>query len=242
MKKRMLSLLLALVMVLTILPTVALAEEDYVAKTVTGGVETFYTTLRDAVWSADEGATVTILKSHSGPSVDTRKPQTVTIDFGGYTFTLDEKSDNNGFMLDMNSNVIMKNGSLTMTTDSKCQYLIQNYANLTLEDMQIDVGENIRCETALHCRNGVVKITGNTSIACDGTDGKYKYTDNKGIEHEAEKEAILIREYIVTNKGDDEKRDAKWSTQVTIDTTGTIRGMVYASYDGYALARLESRR
>ena len=41
MKKRILSLLLALVMVLTILPTVALAEEDYVAKTVTGGVETF---------------------------------------------------------------------------------------------------------------------------------------------------------------------------------------------------------
>lgn len=227
MKKRMLSLLLALVMVLTILPTVALAEEDYVAKTVTGGVETFYTTLRDAVWSADEGATVTILKSHSGPSVDTRKPQTVTIDFGGYTFTLDEKSDNNGFMLDMNSNVIMKNGSLKMTENSVCQYLIQDYANLTLEDMQINVGENYNCETALHCRNGVVKITGNTSIACDGTDGKYQEKDGRVFE----KKAILIREYF--------KGQANRSTQVTIDTTGTIRGMVYASYAGGASATSE---
>lgn len=225
MKKRLLAWILALVMLAALLPTAALAEDNPVAKTLVNGNETYFDTLAEAVWTADEGATVTLLKNCAGSSVKTRKPQNVTIDFNGYTYTLDEKTGKNGILPDVGSNVIMKNGAVALNSNAKCHYLIQNYANLTLDNMQIDVGENLSCETALHARNGEVNITGNTSISCDGTGGKYEYDKN---DH-GEKTAILIREWL-----DYSSRKPLGSTQVVINTTGVIRGTVFASYDGWA--------
>lgn len=133
-----------------------------------------YTSLAEAVANAAEGDTVTLLKDMKGDGFDVSKD--ITIDFGGYKYEVDSMvgsstaTQHNGirFLRDEQNNtknVTLKNGTLTSTVATN---LIQNYANLTLVNMNIDgtnlpIIRNSKPYTVSHS-NGALTIDKDTTI------------------------------------------------------------------------------
>ena len=143
---------------------------------------TYYKTLADAVAAVKDGGTVKMLKNASGAGIGTFKGdpkygvKNFTIDFGGFTYTCtgpavgSTGTESQAFHLEWtgggsdNANVTLKNGTITSTADSGVRMLVQNYCNLTLEDMKLN-GTNIGAGQYTMSNNcGQVNITGNTSI------------------------------------------------------------------------------
>lgn len=167
-----------------------------------------YETLADAVDAVPVGGTdpttITLLRDAAGDGVQVVSGQSITFDLDGHTYDIDgttvgsEGTKTNGFQLLRDSAVTFKNGKIT---SNKAKILIQNYSNLTLEDMVLD-GSNLAGTTpyTLSLNNGVVNITGNTSILAneDGVAFDVYYWPSsypKGV-------------------------------QVTVNTTGTISGPI----------------
>ena len=164
------TLLCALLIALPAAQT-ALASSTNVAKI---GNKT-YATLQDAVDAVTDPTptTITLLRDAAGNGVQVVSNRSITFDLDGYTYDIDgttvgsEGTETNGFQLLKDSTVTFKNGKITST---KAKILIQNYCNLTLEDVMLD-GSNLAGTGpyTLSLNNGNVNITGNTSIlAKDG--------------------------------------------------------------------------
>lgn len=195
------TLLCALLIALPAAQT-ALASSTDVAKI---GNKT-YATLQDAVNDVTGPAptTITLLRDAAGNGVQVVSNRSITFDLDGYTYDIDgttvgsEGTETNGFQLLKDSTVTFKNGKIT---SKKAIILIQNYSNLTLEDMVLD-GSNLAGTTpyTLSLNNGTVNITGNTSILAneDGVAFDVYYWPSsypKGV-------------------------------QITVNTTGTISGPI----------------
>lgn len=139
-----------------------------------------YTTLEAAVKAAHDGDTVKLLCDAAGNGIvinpQTNKLTNLTIDFGGFTYTLDGTmvgsgiTTTNGFQLlagDDTSNpvnITFKNGKIT---SEKAYRAIQNYSNLTLEDMTVELTTVIPRGAngyTLSNNNGSTVLTGNTNI------------------------------------------------------------------------------
>ena len=104
-----------------------------------------YTTLADAVAAAKDGATITLLKDSTENGVKGENKGFV-IDLNGHTLKIGNPlvgstgTETNGFqLLKSAGNVTFKNGTLTT---EEAYILIQNYCNLTLDNMVLD-GRNI---------------------------------------------------------------------------------------------------
>lgn len=113
----------------------------------------YYATLADAVQavvsSKDKTGTVTLLKNAAGGGIGlfNRKGAVkvnLTIDFGGFTYTCNdpavgsEGTESQGFHLEKDNTVTLKNGTIKVSPDSKNTImLIQNYCDLTLEDLNL---------------------------------------------------------------------------------------------------------
>ena len=134
---------------------------------------TYYKTLADAVASAAFGDTVQLLCDTTGTGIRVDSGKNITIDFGGYKYIMNnplvgssKDYETNGFQLLQNSIIIMKNGTLYSDV---ANILIQNYANLTLEDMNLSlnrVHENPKQPLyTLSNNNGHIVLTGNTNIS-----------------------------------------------------------------------------
>ena len=184
MKRKLLSVLLTLCLAFSLLPTAALAEEPAnVAKV--DGVE--YPTLAEAVAAVADGGTVTLLKSATGGAVGTFKgakegqieAKSFTIDFGGYTYTVTNPAvgstgyESQAFHLersgsdDENHKVTFKNGTITTAENFGGRMLIQNYCDLTLENMTI-IGDS-KISYVISNNFGSLTAKGNTVIkAADG--------------------------------------------------------------------------
>lgn len=167
--KKFLSIALALLMVCVMLPIVALADDatpTYVAKIGENG----YTTLKDAFAAVKDGETITVLESSSGNGIVVNSGRNFTVDFNNCTYDIDGTTvgstgtETNGFQLLKDSTITFKNGKLTST---KAKILIQNYSNLTLENMVID-GTNAACQYTLSNNNGNVVIKDTTISASEG--------------------------------------------------------------------------
>lgn len=127
-----------------------------------------YATLADAVAAAQNGDTVELLSDASGDGVVVPNNSNLTIDFNGFTYNIDgttvgsSGTETNGFQLLKGSNITFKNGTIT---SEKAKILIQNYSDLTLENMTLD-GSNLpgsnRYVLSNNCGNTVLK--GNTNI------------------------------------------------------------------------------
>lgn len=154
---------------------------------------TGYTTLQDAVTSARSGDIVTLLKDTSGSGVIVNK--SITIDFGGNTYTVDQTplagsagTETQAFQLLAGSDkekpntVIMKNGTVVLpSTNNNLKMGIQNYTNLTLDNMKLDAGGNSNISYVLSNNNGITTITGGTVLtAADGNAAfdVYDYSSN----------------------------------------------------------------
>ncbi|MCD8006713.1 MAG: leucine-rich repeat protein [Oscillospiraceae bacterium] len=96
----------------------------------------------------------------------------LTIDFDGHTYILtgpgagSTNTQTNGFQLLKDSTIVMKNGTIKIAEDATRIYrIIQNYSNLTLEDMQIYSQNQLGGEDyCLSFNYGTITFKGNTSI------------------------------------------------------------------------------
>ena len=144
-------------------------KEDGVAEI--GGK--YYKTLGNAIASVGDGDTIQVLKdipNAEGISVPSGK--NFTIDFGGHTYTLtgpgagSSNTETNGFQLLKDSAITMKNGTIRIAENANnIKRMVQNYADLTLENMQFYAENQVGGEDyALSFNNGNVTFKGNTSV------------------------------------------------------------------------------
>lgn len=110
----------------------------YILETNTG-----YKTLNEAVEDVSEGKgkTVMLLKSLKGDGIKVPSGTDLIVDFNGKTYTVGSTvgssgTETNGFQLLKDSDIVFKNGKIVATDIVKI--LIQNYSNLTVDNMDID--------------------------------------------------------------------------------------------------------
>ena len=171
-----------------------------------------YETLAGAVASVTDGTatTITLLRDASGDGIIIASGRNITIDLNNHTYTVSGKTvgssgtETNGFQLLKGANVTIKDGKIT---SDKAKILIQNYCNLTLQNVELD-GRNlvgsVPYTLSLNC--GKIQITGNTSIL-------------------AKTGGVAFDLYYWPKGGYSE------GVQVTVDTTGTISGPVEVNTD-----------
>lgn len=144
-----------------------------------------YATLADAIAAAKDGETVKLLADVNGDGIAIA-PNTfktgLTVDFGGHTYTVggllvgSSGTASNGFQLNAGNRITFKNGAIvgaTATAGTGTDWkgapaiLIQNYCDLTLEQMTVKGGDET-CYT-LSNNNGDIVIADSTIVAGKGT-------------------------------------------------------------------------
>ena len=129
-----------------------------------------YSTLEAAFAAAVDGDTITVLANCAGNGI--KAPQGkfnttgLTVDFGNHTYTVDGTTvgstgtETNGFQLLKNNKITFKNGTITST---KAKILIQNYSDLTLDNMTLTLNNpNYTSAYTLSNNNGNTTIKDTT--------------------------------------------------------------------------------
>ena len=219
--KRFITVLMSAMIALSMMPATAFAagtacEGGETCGHVAAIGKTHYSSLIEAINAVSDKGTITILRdvnNATGLSVNTGKE--FTVDFAGHTYTASKpgagstNTETNMFQLIKNQKITFKNGTLNCAEDNlkpategkNIKRIIQNYAELTLEDMTID-GSNQYGDgnLVMSFNNQPVSIKGNTSVILKN--GATKAFD----------------------------ADGKWGgydrCNVTVDTTGTIEGNI----------------
>ena len=202
---------MALLLALFTLPAArtALAGDNDAAKI---GDKT-YETLEAAFADVPDGTptTITLLRNASGNGIQVAGTKNITFDLGGFTYTIDgdavgsSGTETNGFQLLKGATVKFQNGTITST---KAKILIQNYSNLTLQNVLLDGTQlNDAAPYTLSLNCGKIQITGNTSILAKPNGG------------------VAFDLYYWADGGYAE------GVQVTVDTTGTISGPIELTTD-----------
>ena len=137
---------------------------------------TKYETLAEAVAAAGTAeTTITLLTEAatdgviSGDGVVVPSGSNITFDLNGLTYNVSGETvgssgtKTSGFQLLKESNITFKNGTLKATSPT-AQMLIQNYSNLTLEDVNLDGTALSGWAYALSNNCGTINLTGSTSI------------------------------------------------------------------------------
>lgn len=188
MKKRILSLLLCLCMVLLMAPA-AMATGDptndtdaitqgCIVRIGDEGSGKYYKTLSEAVDAVPADATattITFIRDSSGGGVQVKENQKIVFDLNGTTYTVGQPTvgspgtETNGFQLLKGSTVTFRDGTVKASTYPNLKLLIQNYCDLTLEDVTLDAREAPQCQYVSSNNFGTTTIKGNTNIlAADG--------------------------------------------------------------------------
>ena len=144
-------------------------NDDYVARIGTTG----YASLQKAIAEVGDGQTITLLKDiPNAVGISVAEGKNFTVDFAGHTYTLvgpgagSNGTETNGFQLLEDSTIIFKNGTIRIAENGNgIKRIIQNYANLTLEDMKIYAEHQQPDENyPLSFNNGNIVFKGNTSV------------------------------------------------------------------------------
>lgn len=198
-KQKILALLLAVALLLAMSSTALAAGVCKI-----GDQE--YTSLAEAVAAVptdDTQTTITLLADTTGDGVVVEKGKNIIFDLGGNAYTVDgtvgsSGTETNGFQLLKGSTVAFKNGTINA---GKAKIVIQNYADLTLEDVTLDARGSTQCQYVSSNNCGTVNITGSTSIyAAEGQAAFDVYYWPKG----GYAEGVIVN----------------------VDTTGTIAGKI----------------
>ena len=132
-----------------------------------------YGTLKEAIEAAQKGDTITLLKNiDNAAGIAVEGGKNFTIDFNGKNYILTDPgagstgTETNGFQLLQGSTITFKNGTIKIAEGATLiKRIIQNYANLTLEDMHIYAENQVGGEDyALSFNNGTIFFKGNTSV------------------------------------------------------------------------------
>ena len=149
-----------------------------------------YTTLADAVAAAKDGDTITLLKSTNGNGIQVKTEkfatEGLTVDFNGHSYTVggvlvgSATTGTNAFQLLQGGKVTFKNGSIVGVTEGTKPaedtpdwkgapaIVLQNYCNLTLENMIVTGGDETVYTMSNNCGNVVIN---NTTINAGGAKG-----------------------------------------------------------------------
>ena len=135
------------------------------------GLTYYYDSLVDAVADVKDGETILLLKDATGDGIVVPEGSNFTIDFGGHTYRITSMvgstgTKTNGMQLLKDSNLTFKNGTIARSATGT-RILIQNYSNLTLEDMTLDgtTGNSaFLCDYVLSNNYGDITLKGNTNI------------------------------------------------------------------------------
>lgn len=140
-----------------------------------------YSTLAEAFEAATELGSETpveidLLGNFTGPGVSVQSGTNVILDFNGYTYINNggvgsTGTETNGFQLLKDSTIVFKNGTLSAVNSPACKILIQNYCNLTLDNMIINAANST--QYAISNNNGSLTITNGTVI--NASDGYYAF-------------------------------------------------------------------
>lgn len=190
-----------------------------------------YATLQDAVNSAGTTeVTITLTADASGDGVKIPSGSNITIDYGGYTYTINGKlvgssgTETNGFQLLKDSNICMKNGLLTTTN---ALFLIQNYSNLTLEDMKVIGGPET--QYVVSNNNGVQVYKGSTEIISTNDDVAFDvcWAANAGYPNGAQ----LTIDDSFTGRVVGEIKLGSWN-EITADSECSVKIYGNGTFDG----------
>lgn len=132
-----------------------------------------YTSLGEAIEKVPAGDTIRILKDvpdAAGITVSSGKQ--FTVDFGGHTYTLKDPgagssgTETNGFQLLKDSTITFQNGTIRIAKETtSIKRIIQNYADLTLEDMHFYAENQAGSQDyPLSFNNGIITFKGDTDI------------------------------------------------------------------------------
>lgn len=137
--------------------------------------EYYYASLEEAFEQASRKSTgencvtINVLKDCNGNGIVVPESSNICVNFNGHTYTMDgsmvgsPNTQTLAFQLLKDSGIVFKNGKL-VTKNPECRMLIQNYCNLTLDNMTID-GKNIVAECyTLSNNNGTILIKDTTII------------------------------------------------------------------------------
>lgn len=167
--------------------TIKTPTDNFVAKI--GEAE--YKTLAEAIAAAKDGDTVTLLANCSGDGIrvaTNKYPTGITIDFAGYSYTVGGKlvgstgTASNGFQLLAGNTITMKNGFIygdaSVAGDDITKWsgapaiMIQNYSNLTLDNMTVSGGKQTVYTISNNNGNTVIK---DSIIKAGNADGISRY-------------------------------------------------------------------
>ena len=194
MKRKFLSILLTLAMALTLLPTAAMADETPSegggSAPVEAPVETKvaqigdvkYDTLAEAVEAVPTNnaeTEIVLLNDYIGSGIKVVAGKNIVFNLNGKTYTVNKPTvgssgtETNGFQLLKGSKVTFKNGALSSKTGADSLpnggILIQNYCDLTLENVTLDTSAHSNISYVISNNFGSLTATGNTVIkAADG--------------------------------------------------------------------------
>ena len=134
--------------------------------------DTGYATLQAAVDAAVDGDTIKLLKDASGSGIIIyeKNAKNITIDFQGFTYTIGGPAvgspgyESQAFHFERGCTIVLKNGTITATNDSGVSMLMQNYCDLTYENMVLDASNNPNIGYVASNNNGYITIAGNTQI------------------------------------------------------------------------------
>lgn len=183
MKRKLLSILLTFCLAFSLLPTAALADgEGTQTNDVAQIGSTKYATLAEAVDAVQTDKTETeivLLKDYIGSGIKVVADKNIVFNLNGNTYTVNKptvgspNTETNGFQLLKDSKVTFKNGTLNSVTGEDSLpnggILIQNYCNLTLENVTLDTSANSNISYVISNNFGSLTAKGNTVIkAADG--------------------------------------------------------------------------
>lgn len=144
----------------------------------------YYESLQDAVNEAKNGETITLRNEAatdgvvSGGGVVVPSGSNFTLDLNGLTYCVSKDmvgsagSETNGFQLLKDSNITIKNGTLTKSIDYvNGSMLIQNYSNLTLDNAKLIGTSNIKYVVS----NNYGNVTFKNSTEISATEGNYAF-------------------------------------------------------------------
>lgn len=134
-----------------------------------------YFTLADAVKAVKDGETITLTKNVTdAEGISVPGGKNFIVDFNGKTYTVagpgagSANTETNCFQLLKGSAITFKNGTINVAEGAESKNvkrIIQNYADLTLEDMTFETANLGRNEDyALSFNNGNITFKGNTNI------------------------------------------------------------------------------
>lgn len=146
------------------------ANETAVASITRNGQTTYYDSLQAAVDAVTDNTqtTIKLLKTMEGNGVKVEAPKNIIFDLNEKTYTINTKTvgstgtETNGFQLLKGNTITIKNGTLKPGDSAKI--LLQNYSDLTLENVTVDCRGASQCQYAMSNNYGDVVVTGNTNI------------------------------------------------------------------------------